>query len=245
MASHSARQPRQAQRPAGGSSSASRPLAVDAELDALDLGPARPGAALDGGAAGGERPLALGEAGEAGRDHQRARRHARERRAGVVLVPAEPVRVDLLVPLERPVDDGDPVKPLHARHPVPARHDEAKREAVLGEERPAVHPVGEEDVVAGRLLEREAARVVLLLAAFDAAVEPGEDDLDCAVERPGLGEQRRERRARPRGGAERLGEPGLARRAGERGGGRARFRRTPSSPRARPAAARAGRRASG
>ena len=30
--------------------------------------------------------------------------------------------------------------------------------------------------------------LALLLAALDAAIEAGEDDLDCAVERPGLGE---------------------------------------------------------
>src|SRR6476620_7813895 len=48
------------------------PRAVDGELDSLDLGPAGPGATLDARRAGGERPLALGEAGDAGRDHQGA-----------------------------------------------------------------------------------------------------------------------------------------------------------------------------
>ena len=81
---------------------------------------------------------------------------------------------------------------------------------MLREQRPAVHPVGEEDVVAERLVERKAALVLLLLAALDAAVEPAEDHLDGVVVEPGLGEDRRERRPRPGTGADRLGEPRLA-----------------------------------
>ena len=84
---------------------------------------------------------------------------------------------------------------------------------MLGQERRAVHLVGEQDVVAERLLEREAALEVLRLAGLYPAVEPGEDDLDGVVERPGLGEDRRERRPAPGGGADRLVQPGLAERA--------------------------------
>ena len=42
---------------------------------------------------------------------------------------------------------------------------------MLRRERRAVHLVGEQDVVAQRLREREAALVELRLAALDAAVE--------------------------------------------------------------------------
>jgi hypothetical protein len=99
--------------------------------------------------------------------------------------------VCLLVSGERLGDDRDPRQPLDLRHPVPAGDDQAEREAVLGEERAAVHPVGEEDVVAQRLPDRQAALVLLALPAFDAPVEPGEDDLDGVGGRTGLGEDRR------------------------------------------------------
>ena len=46
-----------------------------------------------------------------------------------------------------------------------------QREAVLRRQRRAVHLVGEQHLVAQRLVERQAALVVLLDAALDAAVE--------------------------------------------------------------------------
>ena len=57
------------------------------------------------------------------------------------------------------------------RHAVPAGDDQAKREAVLRRERPAVDLVGEHDLVAQRLVELQAACVVVLDLALDAAVE--------------------------------------------------------------------------
>ena len=178
-----------------------------------------PRPAFDPAPTGGQCPLAGGEVGQPRRHHQRARPDAVERLTLVVLVAAEPVRVRLLVAGEGLCDDGDPGQPLHVRHPVPAGHDQPEREAVLGEERRAVHLVGEQHVVAERLFEGKAALEDLLLAALVAAVEPGEDHLPRAIDRPRLGEQRRERRAAPGRGADRLGEPRLADRprAGEEG----------------------------
>src|SRR5207244_3050468 len=54
------------------------------------------------------------------------------------------------------------------------------------------------------------ALVALLVPALLAAVEPGEDDVDRALPRARLGEQRRERRPAPATGADRLLEPRLA-----------------------------------
>ena len=67
--------------------------------------------------------------------------------------------------------DGDRAQPLHVRHPVPAGHDQAQRIAVLRRQRLAVHRVGEQHLVAQRIVEREAALVDMLDAALDAAVE--------------------------------------------------------------------------
>src|SRR5205809_398004 len=99
-----------------------------------------------------------------------------------------------------------PASALNSTASTGAQPDQAQREAVLGQERTAIHPVGEQHLVAERFLEREAALEDLRLAGLEAAIEPGEDDLDRAFLRPRLGEERRERRPRPRGGADRFGE---------------------------------------
>ena len=133
--------------------------------------------------------------------------------AGLFLFLPQPVRPGLLVPLEGPVEQLDPLEPLDVRHPVPARNEQAQRETVLRRQRRAVHLVGQEHVVPQRLVQREAALEPLLLPALDAAVEPGEEHLDRSLAHPRLFEQRSQRGAGPAGGADRLQEPRLADRA--------------------------------
>jgi hypothetical protein len=121
---------------------------------------------------------------------------------------------DLLLPAaERLVDDRDRLEPLHVGHAVPARHHDPQREAVLRRERAAVDLVSEQHLVAKRVGERQASFVQMLDVVLDAAIEPGEDDLDTPVEHSGLLEDRGERRARPFSGADGLREPRLADRA--------------------------------
>ena len=57
------------------------------------------------------------------------------------------------------------------RHAVPAGDDQANGRAVLGEQRLAVHRIGEDDLVAPGLGDRERAFVGAFLAALDPAVE--------------------------------------------------------------------------
>jgi hypothetical protein len=84
---------------------------------------------------------------------------------------------------------------------------------VLGEQQSAVHGVGEHDLLAPRLVEGEAALVVLVLAALDTAIEPAEEHLDGAV-RARLLEQAAQRDAGPLRGPDGLQQPRLAERAG-------------------------------
>jgi len=83
---------------------------------------------------------------------------------------------------------------------------------VLRLERPAVHLVGEEDLRAAGVDDREAALVVLLNVALEAVVEAGEHHLERVVLESRHLEQRRQRRARPLGGPDGLEQPGLAHR---------------------------------
>ena len=80
-------------------------------------------------------------------------------------------------------------------------------------QRLAVHRVGEQDVAGDRLLDREAALVVLLDALIDAAVARGEEQLDGVVEQPGVLEDAAQRRPGPLGAADRLVVPGRRDRA--------------------------------
>ena len=186
-ASHEKRHPRQAHSPACSSSVRRLPVAaVHADLDPLDRCPPRPGAALE---RTGPRPKEAGareEVRDPGRDHQRARLDPRHRLALLVLGLPQPVGDVLLPAAEGLVDDGDRPQPLDVRHPVPARDDEPERVAVLRRQRLAVDRPGEQHLVAQRLRDREAALVVLDDAALDAAVEPGEDDLERVLARPRL-----------------------------------------------------------
>ena len=110
---------------------------------------------------------------------------------------------DVLLPAgERLGHGGDRAQPLHVRHPVPAGDDQPERKAVLRRKRLPVDLVGEEDLVALRLGDREAPLVGVLDVALDAAVEPAEDDLLRLRGEAGLLEERRERRARPLGRAD-------------------------------------------
>src|SRR5918996_3234553 len=184
--------------------------AVGRDVHAHDRGDARPGATLHHVLADGYDSRARQELGDPRRDHQRADVDSANRLADLVLIPAEPVGVALLVAVEGLVDHVDAREPLHARHPVPAGNEQPERKAVLRRERHPVHLVREEHVVAERVLERDAARVVLLLAALDAAVEPGEQYLDRAVPDSRLLQQASQRRASPACGPDRLEEPRLA-----------------------------------
>ncbi len=81
---------------------------------------------------------------------------------------------------------------------------------MLGRERRAVQLVGQENLLAQRFLEWQAALEGLFLPALDAAVEPGEEHLDRAVGHAGLLQQRAQRRASPASGADCLEQPRLA-----------------------------------
>ena len=172
---------------------------------------AGPGAARQGGRAGLDVAGPRHEVRHAGRDHQRARQHARDRLAGLAVRSVDPVPHRVLVAVERLLEDGDPRQPLHVLHPVPAGHHQPQREAVLGRQRSAVHLVREQRVAG--LADRERALVGLRYPALDAAVEGAEEKLDPRVLRARLLEQRSEWRACPFRRAHRLGEPRLAERA--------------------------------
>jgi hypothetical protein len=81
---------------------------------------------------------------------------------------------------------------------------------VLGLKRPAVHFVGEDDLVAHRFLDGEAAFVGVGDVALDTLVEAGEHEFDCFGAESGVFEDPAERGAGPFGGADGLDEPGLA-----------------------------------
>ena len=81
---------------------------------------------------------------------------------------------------------------------------------MLGRQRRAVHRVGEEDILGHRLLERQAALVVLLLPSLQPAVETPEENLGGALVDPGLLEQAAQRHPGPLGVAHRLQQPRLA-----------------------------------
>src|SRR5205085_4531474 len=100
---------------------------VGADLDTLHRAIARPGATGDRVRAGLERALAGGEVGDPGRDHQRARKHPRNRLAVLVGRLPEAITARLLIPLERLVEHGDALDPFHARHPVPPGDDQSQR----------------------------------------------------------------------------------------------------------------------
>jgi hypothetical protein len=191
-----------------------RIAAVGADLDALDRRPTRPRAPLEQARALLEEAVPLREVGDPRRDHQRARQHARDRLAELFGGLLRPVLLHLLVALERLGEEGDPLEPLHVRHPVPAWDDQTQRKAVLRRERLAVDLVGEEHLRPARLVEREAPLVRVLDLALEPAVEAGEEHLDGAVLDPGLLEERRERRSCPLCVPDRFVEPRLAERAG-------------------------------
>ena len=132
------------------------------------------------------------------------------RRGGSRLVLGAPVarQQRLLHALERARRWRDRAQPLDRGHPVPLRDDEPQREAVRGRQRLPVHLVGEQDVPAHGLLDREAALVVLLDALVDAAVVGGEEELHGVVQQAGVREDPPQRRPRPLGAADGLVVPG-------------------------------------
>ena len=83
---------------------------------------------------------------------------------------------------------------------------------MLGRERAPVDRIREQHFGAHRVLKRQAALVVLVDAALHATVEPGEDDVDGAVQHAGFFKDRSQRRPRPFGGADCFAEPGLTHR---------------------------------
>ena len=78
---------------------------------------------------------------------------------------------------------------------------------MLRRQRRAVDLVGEDRLTAEDFVEREAARIRLLLPAFDAPVETGEEHLDgtlvhaCLLEQPHQGEHPASGRSPPPRGA--------------------------------------------
>jgi hypothetical protein len=133
-----------------------------------------------------DRSVAREELRDPGRDDQRARLHARQWLAFVVLGLPQAVALHVLETGERLRQHLDLGDPLHVRHPVPTRNDQPERVAVLRRQRRAVHLVREQNLVAKRLLERERTLERLLLPALDPAVETGEEHLDSTVGQTGF-----------------------------------------------------------
>ena len=114
---------------------------------------------------------------------------------GDVVASHEPV-------LEALVAHVDALQPFRVRDPVPARRYQPQREAVVGRQGSPVHLVAKDVLWIHGIGERHAAREILLeldvVGSRDLAfVGAPEDDLDAAVEDPGLLQDRGERRARP------------------------------------------------
>ena len=78
------------------------------------------------------------------------------------------------------VDDLDARQPLDVGHPVPARGDQAQREAVLGGQRRAVHVVAEQVVAVQRVLDRHAAGELLGDGQVERAGAVGDAACPCA-----------------------------------------------------------------
>src|SRR5437879_2509625 len=57
------------------------------------------------------------------------------------------------------IEKGDPLKPFDRRHPVPPRHDQPKRTAVLSGDRLSFHEVSDEHLVAERHADRQRTLV--------------------------------------------------------------------------------------
>ena len=81
---------------------------------------------------------------------------------------------------------------------------------MLRRERLSVDLVREQDLVPAAIGERQAALVLLLDFALDAAVHPGEHHVARLSPRLGLVEKRTEGCAGPFGSPHRLRQPGLA-----------------------------------
>src|SRR5687767_7662070 len=105
------------------------PMTVDAEFHPFDRRCPGPGATDDLDRPGLDDPPARIEIRDSRRHHQRIHAH---QAAGLSLLARhapEMVAARLLQAVERPVDRLDGAQPFHARHAVPARHDEPQRRA--------------------------------------------------------------------------------------------------------------------
>ena len=88
---------------------------------------------------------------------------------------------NLLVAVEGLRQRLDAGQPLHARHAIPAGHDQAQGKAVLGQQRCPVHGPDEQHVVAQGHLAPQAAAKGVLMPAVEAAVGADEGDVDGVV----------------------------------------------------------------
>ena len=149
------------------------------------------------------------EVGHARRDRERPRHHLRDRLARFAVRVVHPVRHRVLEARVGLLEDGDPRKPLHVLHPVPAGHHQAQREAVLWRERSAVHVVGEQSILDRRQSASPARRSAPLRPSMPLS-RALKSDLDGVLVDAGLLDQRSERCAAPLRGAHRLGQPWLA-----------------------------------
>src|SRR5260370_22774430 len=95
-------------------------------------------------------------------------------------------------------------------HSVPARDDEPQWKTMLRRQRLSVDRVGEEHLVAIGLGKREAALVLLLDVALNAAIHAREHHGAAGVHRLGFVEQRIERGAGPLRSAHGFSQPWLA-----------------------------------
>ena len=117
------------------------------------------------------------KSGKPGGTEQRPRQDPRHRHALVVGLLTQPVGL-VLEAVELVVDDLDVGEPLDVRHAVPAGHHQPGREAVLHRQRRAVHLGGHQHVRPQRLGDRQRPGVVLLDAALDTVVGPGEHHVE-------------------------------------------------------------------
>src|SRR6202035_4154639 len=82
-----------------------------------------------------------------------------------------------------------------------------------GRQRLSVDRIGEKDLIAGGFRQGQAALVLLLDATLDPPIQPGEPDINGAVQRSRGLQQRPQRRPRPLRGPDSLEQPWLAERA--------------------------------
>ena len=111
--------------------SAQRAPAVDRHVNGCDVGFARPCAPLDDAPPAWTKRSREPKSGIPGGIIS-ARTRIRDELTGLILFGPQPVRLSLLIPVERSVQDREPRESLHAGHAVPPRHDQPEGKPCCG-----------------------------------------------------------------------------------------------------------------